>query len=110
MLEDYVGTSIVDFAVELENDDCSDMDLTVYSNFHWEIFAKRGGTLIQSWDLNSGVTVLSNVITLNRSRLYGSEIRKGLTYYHHVIGVRKLEGNELTQEDEVLLYGTYEAI
>lgn len=108
--EDYVGTSIVDFSAELLNDDCTVMDTSVYEDFIWSVFYKRGGSLAtEAIDRNSGITVEENVITINRSKIYSS-LRKGLTYYHHLIGVRKLVGNELTKEEDVLWYGPIEAI
>lgn len=104
-LEMYVDTSIVNFAVELEEDDCSDMDLTIYNNFTWSFLAKRGGTEIDSFDLNSGVTRLSNVLTLNQSVAQSMLYRKGLTYFHNLIATRSSDG-----QTEVLLYGPLEAI
>lgn len=109
ILQDYVGTSIEGFAVELLDDDCGEMDVSVYDNFIWTVFAKRGGTVIDTMDLNSGVTLNANTITIDRSKIY-SFLRKGLTYYHHLIGVRKLVGDELTKEEDVLWYGPIEAI
>jgi hypothetical protein len=104
-LEMYVDTSIVNFAVELEEDDCSDMDLTVYNNFEWSFLAKRGGTVIDSFDLNSGITRLSNVITLNQSLARSMIYRKGLTYYHQLTATYASGG-----EKEVLLFGSLDAI
>lgn len=109
ILQDYAGTSIVDFSIELLDDNCEAMDVSVYEDFLWEVFAKRGGTLIDNMDLNSGVSISANTITINRSKIYSS-LRKGLIYYHHLIGVRKLVGNELTKEEDVLWYGPIEAI
>ena len=102
-LQHYKGESIVDFEFEMYDDDSVALNLDVYDRIKIEMFAKRGGTLIDTWDNNSGLTMTSNVINWDSSKVRQDEYRR-LTYYHHCIGVL-----ESGQED-VLFYGNSEVI
>lgn len=102
-LQHYKGESIVDFEFEMFDDDSVALDLTVYTLIKIQLFAKRGGTLIDTWDNNSGVTITSNVINWDATKLEMDEFRR-LTYYHHCIGVRT------NGQEDVLFYGNSEVI
>lgn len=102
-LQHYKGESIVDFEFEMFDDDSVALNLTVYTTIKIEMFSKRGGTLIDAWDNNSGVTITSNVINWDSSKVRQDEYRI-LTYYHHCIGVL------VSGQEDVLFYGNSEII
>lgn len=98
-LEHYKGKSIVDFEFELLDDNSDPLDLTVYDRIVLETFHKRGGTLIDTFDNNSGLTILQNYVTWNASQMRMEMYRSGLTYYHHAYGI--LDGGQT----DLLFYG-----
>jgi hypothetical protein len=102
-LQHYKGESIVDFEFEMFDDDSVALNLDVYDQIKIEMFAKRGGTLIDTWDNNSGLTMTSNVINWDATKLEMDVFRK-LTYYHHCIGVLA------SGQEDVLFYGNSEVI
>lgn len=104
-LEHYKGKSIVDFEFEMLDDEDEALDLTVYSNIFLKIYAKRGGTEIDSFDYNSGLTVVSNIISWDVDKVRMDLYRIGLTYYHHCYGVLDIAGNELVSREDLLFYG-----
>lgn len=106
-LRHYKGKSVVDYWFDMLEDDGTEVDLSVYSNIKLEVFAKRGGTLIDSFDNNSGLKITGNRINWNASKSRMDVFRSGLTYYHHMIGT--LEGADAGQQD-VLFYGNSEMI
>lgn len=107
-LKHYKGKSIVDYYFDIEEDDGSESDLTVYNLIVLEIFAKRGGTLIETFDNNSGLTIEGNRVTWNASKAIMDQFRKGLVYYHHTYGVIA-SGVNAGQQD-VLFFGNSEII
>ena len=105
-LKHYQDESVVDYWFDIMEDDGSDTDLTQYSNIKFQIFAKRKGTLIKTFDYNSGLSVGGSRVTFNAAKLYTSLFRQGLTYYHNMIGIRKLP----IGETDVIFFGNSEMI
>lgn len=104
-LKHYQGQSIVGYWFDILEDDGTDTDLTIYNSIRFQVYAKRNGTLLKTCDNNSGLSILGSRVTLNISKLYTSIFRKGLTYYHHMIGIRKVSG-----ETDVIFFGNSEMI
>jgi hypothetical protein len=102
-LQHYKGESIQDFEFEMCDDSGVALNLGIYTNIKIQIFAKRGGTLIRTWDNNSGLTITLNVINWDATKIQMDEYRR-LTYYHHCIGVLS------TGQEDVLFYGNSEVI
>lgn len=107
-LKHYKGKSIVDYWFDIEEDDDTESDLTIYSLIVLEIFAKRGGTLIETFNNNSGLTIEANRVTWNASKTIMDQFRKGLVYYHHMYGV--IESGENEGQQDVLFFGNSEII
>jgi hypothetical protein len=102
-LQHYKGKTINDFEFEMFDDDEVALDLTVYETIKIQMFAKRNGTLIDTWDNNSGVTITSNTINWDATKLEMDTYRL-LTYYHHCIGVLA------SGQEDLLFYGNSEVI
>jgi len=102
-LQHYKGESIVDFEFQMFDDDSVALNLDVYTLIKIQLFAKRGGTLIRTWDNNSGVTITSSTINWDATKMQMDEFRR-LEYYHHCIGVLA------SGQEDVLFYGTSEII
>lgn len=102
-LQHYKGESIVDFEFEICDDSSLALDLSVYTSIKIQIFAKRGGTLIRTWTNNSGISITTNVINWDATKIQMDEYRR-LTYYHHCIGVLS------SGQEDVLFYGNSEII
>ena len=98
-LENYKGESVIDYYFDILEDDDSASDLTVYESITLSIFAKRGGTLIDLFDNNSGLTIAGNRVTWNASKARMDQFQR-LVYYPHIVGKRKTGGQE-----DVLFYG-----
>lgn len=107
-LEHYKGKSIVELEFEMLDDDDEALDLTRYSEIVLEIYSKRGGTLIDSWDLTDGLSVDDNFISWDASLTEMDEFRIGLTYYHHCYGVVTDQGSPVDAnagQEELLFFG-----
>lgn len=103
-LEHYKGKSISDFEFEMLDDNNVALDLTVYSKIVLELYSKRGGTLIKSFDTNSnGLSKSVNIISWDAVKTWVDSTYIGLTYYHHCYGV--LSSNS---EEDLLFYGNSE--
>jgi hypothetical protein len=102
-MEIYKGKSIVDDYFDLTEDDGTDSDLTIYNLIVLEIFAKRGGTLIDTFNNNSGLTIEGNRVTWNASKSRMDLYLKGFVYYHHMYGVIASGSN--AGQQNVLFFG-----
>lgn len=107
-LKHYKGKSIVDYWFDITEDDGTDSDLSIYSVIRLEIFAKRGGTLIDTFDNNSGLTIEGNRVTWNASKARMDVYLKSLVYYHHMYGV--IESGANAGQQNVLFFGNSEII
>lgn len=107
-LKHYKGKSIVDYWFDITEDDGSESDLTIYSSIVLETFAKRGGTLIDSFDNNSGLTIEGSRVTWNASKARMDQYLKGLVYYHHMYGV--IASGDNAGQQNVLFFGNSEII
>lgn len=104
----YKGKSIVNDYFDLFEDDDTDSDLTIYNRIVLEIFAKRGGTLIDTFDNNSGLTIEGSRVTWNASKARMDQYLRGLVYYHHMYGVIATGAN--AGQQDVLFFGNSEII
>lgn len=107
-LRHYKGKSIVNYWFDIEEDDGSESDLTIYNRIVLELYAKRGGTLIETFDNNSGLTIEGNRVIWNSSKSRMDQFRKGLVYYHHMYGVIAAGAN--AGQQNVLFFGNSEII
>lgn len=107
-LQHYKGKSVVDYGFEILDVDGVALDLpSRYSLIVLEFYAKRNGTLIDTFNNNSGLTYTTNTITWNASKVR-MDVFRLLTYYHHCYGVIKTAAN-LGQHD-VLFFGPSQMI
>lgn len=54
-LELYKDSTVRSYEMEMLEDDCSAMDLTIYEDIQIKIYSKRGGTVLLEYALGDGI-------------------------------------------------------
>ncbi len=54
-LELYKGSTVRSYEMELLEDDCSAMDLSIYDQIEIKIYSKRGGTVLEEYSIGNGI-------------------------------------------------------
>lgn len=112
-LQHYKGKSVVDFEFEMLDDDANALDLSIYSEIHLNVYAKRGGTLMSEFDLTDGLTVSDNIITWNAPKTWLDDYHVGIVYFHHCYGVISEDlspSSPNAGQEDLLFYNNSEVI
>lgn len=105
-LQFYKGKSVIDFPIEVFNDDNTDADLTIYNTLFFKIFDKKHGTVdLTLVEDDGGITLPSpttNILYLNVSHVQ-TNLRTKKRWYE-CYGVRE------DDEEELICFGVAEFI
>ncbi len=106
-LEHYRGKSIDGYAIDVFNDDDTDFDLDVYDDIFIRIFEKIHGTLVLTFNFETGISTDSpagNTIYWNATKSQ-MDIRPKL-YWHECYGVINVNPTK----EELIFQGVSEVI
>jgi len=105
-LEHYKGKTISSYEFSLYNDDDTEFDLSNYSDIRIKIYQKIHGTLVLSFDFQSGILTdspVGNTVYWNATKEQ-MNIRPKL-YWHECYGIRTT-----TTREELLFEGVSSVI
>lgn len=101
-LQLYKGKAIIDYEIQVFNDDGTDFDLSVYDDIFIKIFEKKHGTLIYEYSIGSGIEdPTDNIISWSANDI----IKRPKFYYMECYGIL---GSP--EQEELIFHGVSEII
>lgn len=106
-LEHYKGKTIDGYTIDVFNDDDTDYHLSIYNDIKLKIYEKIHGTLVLSFDFQSGISVDSpagNTIYWNATKSQMAIRPK--TYWHECYGVINVNPTE----EQLIFFGASDVL